>query len=321
MEPILENKYITIINTITGSIMDRIKLNDTFYLNLNLFLLKYLGPNEDYAKLICNNITINSINMFRVDMGFTMPNDTDIIYMIKSYKKNIYIINDNGNYKLINNPDYNLMDNDPYYDKYYTILFCMPMEAYEQVINYSRKELILSLLPTITRQKYNTTDFEHILDMIFAHEYDDYDFMLSACALTKYVYIFISDKLKNNEEFMLNLITQNVHVLEYASINIRNNYNIVLAAVKINGNILQYASEELKDNYDVVLAAVTIYGNALKYASINLRDNYDIVLAAVNNDSFALHYASDNLRKNKDNILFKTPNYCNNTNKLFRRET
>ena len=301
MELISNSRFITIINNIDGSIIDRIELNDVFYDNLNLFLEKYKGSNEDYAKLTCNNIPINSINIFKVNNDFIMPDDTDIIYMVKSYKKYVYIKKVNGEYRLIH-------DEEPYYDKYYYILFSLPnIITEEHIIKYNRRELILFSLREIYNKWYVESRFEFILqlicDMIYPHEYDDYDFMLAVCKYSMHLYLYASEKLKDNKEFMLNVITQNVYILEYANTTIKNNYDIVLAGVTINGNILQYVSKELKDNYNIVLAAITINGYVLKYASDNLRDNYNIVLAAINNYSFALKYASDNMRNNYNIVL------------------
>ena len=281
MEVTTNSKYITIINNINGFIMDKIELNDSFYNNLNLFLDKYRGYNEDYAKLMCNDRLINSLDMFKVNNDFIMPDNTDIIYMIKSYKKNVYLINDNGKYKL--NKDIYYI---PGYDKYFYILLCFPhIIASGQIIKYSYRELILSLLKGIYDEIYDDMQvdiiYDHICNMLQSYEYDDYNLMLYVCSQFNYMYKFISYRLENNEEFTVDLITQNPNVLNYVNYKMKNNYNVVLAAVNNDALTLQYASVNLQDNYDIVLAAVKNNSNALNYASDRLINNCDIVLTAL----------------------------------------
>ena len=311
MEPMPNSRFITIINNIDSSIVDRIELTDTFYVNLNLFLEKYKGSNEDYAKLICNDKIINTINIFNVDEDFTMPDDIDIIYMIKSYKKYVYIINDNGEYKITKNKEYTFCDN------YYYIIFFLPIQiSYENIIHYNRKELITSLSHYTDYRNYDSNVFQYISEMIHPHEYDDYDFMLNILSHCEYfdnMYFYTSDRLKNSEKFILELISLNPYILNVVNFKMKNNYNIVLAAVTSNsgdGKILLFASDELKDNYDIVLAAVKHNGRALQFASSNLQDNYDIVLAAINsNYDHVIEYASNNLRNNYNIILAAVNKY------------
>ena len=307
MELIPNSRTINIINNIDSSIVDRIEFTNDFYINLNIFLEKYKGSNEDYAKLICNDKIINTINIFNVNHDFIMPNDTDIIYMIKSYKKYFYIImNKNGSYKLINNKKL-------YYDKYYSILSFRPIIptiiSYNDVIHYNRKELLTLFIHNVNNYNYNTFIFQCICEMIHPHEYDDYDFMLnifSHCVNIHDMYLYISDRLKNDKKFILNIILINPYILKHVNSEMKNNYDIVLAAVTCNigyGEILLFASDKLKDNYDIVLAAVNHSGGELQYASDKLKDNYNIVLAAVNNNGNALLFASNNLRNNYDIVL------------------
>ena len=254
------SRIITIIKTITGSIMDRIELNDTFYFNLNLFLLNYRGYNEDYAKLICKDKIINSISIFRVDETFIMPDDTDIIYMIKSYKKDIYIIKNDNKYELAKE--------DSYYDHYYYLLIkVLNIITYENIINYSHKELLLIILDDIHFQNY------HVIRTLITHDMmEDYDSMLQVCTRCEYMFIHASDRLKNNEEFVLNLMSRNALILEFVNSKMKNNYNIVLAAVTTNGLVLRFASIELRDNYDIVSTAVSQDQDAIQYASDRLKD-------------------------------------------------
>ena len=317
MELIPNSRFITIINNIDSSIVDRIELTDTFYVNLNLFLDKYSGPNEDYVKLICNNILINSINIFKVDEDFAMPDDTDIIYMVKSHKKYVYIKKVNEEYILIRDEEF-------CYDKYYYILYYFPdiprIISYNDIMHNDRKELIILLLHNCNYTNYNNTMIKYISGMIYSHEYDDYDFMLnifSHCVKINNIYSLISDRLKNNKKFILELVSLNPFILEYVTSDMKNNYDVVLAAVTSNigdGYILKYASDNMRNNYDIVLAAVNNNGNALLFANDNLQDNYDIVLDAIKKDNYdiilaavtkinALQYASNNLKDNYDIIL------------------
>ena len=309
METIPNSRFITIINNINGSIINKLELNDIFYDILNLFLVKYRGSNEDYAKLICNDKIINSINIFKINKDFNMPDDTDIIYMVKSYKKNVYIITDDDKYILIND-----LDCDLYYDNYYYMLLCFPnIITSGQLIKYSHKELILFLLDGINEGIYNDLQVkvisDHIRGVIYLANYDDYDFMLRICTQFKGMYSHISDKLKNNEEFILNLIIQNPNILEYVNSDMKNNYNIVLAAVNINSLTLRHACINMRNNYDIVLTAINNYSLSLQYASANLQNNYNIVLTAVKKYGISLQYASANMRNNY-NIVLKAVKHC-----------
>ena len=291
METTSTNRYITIINNISNDTVHRIIFNDNFYDNLNSFLEKYKGPNEDYVKLICNDILINSINIFRIDNTFVMFDNTNIIYMVKSYKKYAYVIKHGNGYKL------NALYVSHNTDQYYNLLRYVDT-TYEDVINYSHRELIMFLL--LKRQYV----YYYYYSSLFTNDMlNDYNFMLEVCQCNPAILSHVSDKLAINKEFILNLILYSDHVLEYITYSMQNNYDIVLAAVTKHGLSLNFASSELRNNYDIVLAAVTQNGLSLNFASIKLQNNYDIVLAAVKSNNCALEYASKRLQNNRKIVL------------------
>ena len=242
------NRYITIINSITNNIVYTIKYNDAFHCNLKLFLYSYKGPNEDYAKLTYNGKIINSINIFKTDdLNFDMSEDTDIIYMTKSYKKYVYLILNDNTYCTYNNM-YN-------YDNYYHLIFCyitnnynyiddiqltIPISCYKNIEEFSHKELITSIY-SINKLKYIPTNI-------------------------------LTDDMLDDHDFLLNIIISCPDIMININNKVKNNYDIISKIVKINGMILKYASIELKDNYDIVLAAITQHKYAINYASDRLKE-------------------------------------------------
>ena len=324
-----------------GSVyVDAIILDFNFKNNLTRLLTKYIGPNEDYIKLIYNNRILNKINIFNIDNDFIIPNNIDNIQVVKDYKKYVYIIGNNEGFQLINNYGY---------DKYYKLLSCINIddEIYNNIISLDYYNLVLLCI-----------EQSHFALIEYVSEYlkNDYTIILTAVKSNAYNLVYASNDMKNNYDIVLAAVIQDYNMFTFASKDM-NVYDIVLEVVNQNGNMLKYVSDEMKNNYNIVFAAIKNKSLAIEYASENMKNelyqeaenrrggykyldlersitdtydctlmfvkddgrtlkhvlecfknNYDIVLAAVNNDGISLQYASYIMRSNYDIVLAAVKN-------------
>lgn len=243
-------------------IINSIIFDDDFRNKLNQLLEIYKSSNEDYIKLICNNIVLNTKNIFNVDDDFNLDNITDNVQVIKCYKKYVYCQEEINKFKV----------NDKYDDEYSILLKnLIRIKNYNYIINNSYYNIVLnSVKKDGTTLKYTSEDIKN-----------NYDIVLAAVKQNGRALQYASKDMKNNYDIILNAVKQNGYALQYAEENMKNNFNIVLNAVNTHGCALQYASDNMRNNYDIVLDAVKQNSHALQYASDDMRNNYDIVLAVV----------------------------------------
>ena len=183
-----------------GNVITSILLDDNFKNEVNNLLQTYKGANEDYIKLIHNNIVLNSEDIFYISDNFIISDKIDNIQVIKSYKKHVYFEEHNNKYIL--NDAYNI-------DKYYMLLYYIKSS---RIINFDYYYYI------------TTTNYYDIITAIIRN---------NGRALQ-----YASDNMKDNYDIVLAAVKNYGDALKYASKNMKDNYDIVLAAVQNNGNVL-----------------------------------------------------------------------------------
>ena len=233
--------------------IEPIVIDNTLKYKINELLLTYKGPNDDYIKLIYNDIILNTTYIFNVDGNFIIPTNDVNIYVVKSYKK--YVFCAETNMVLLFNKY-----NDDYYFKILDLLYLDGISD-----NYILEASYYNIIKTCIYQHGDMLQFA--TDNIK----NDYEIVFQAVRLSVHALNYASDDMKNNYEIVFRAVQNDGNALEYASDDMKNNYVIVLAAVTQNGNALEYASDDMKNNYDIVLAAVKQNKYALNYASENMK--------------------------------------------------
>ena len=289
-------KIINFLSIADNVCIKSIKLDDNFIEEVNKYLNSYNGREEIYINLICNNITINTKSIFKVDANFIMPDNTNIITVIKCYKKNFYLsVNKYFGFKHL--------------DEYYLLLNIIienKLMSKKNIINSTYRELVAALNDKLyIAFKYLTDEFR-----------DDYDTVLKVITQNPYMFKYASDRLKNNYNLAIKVVTEAPITFKYLGKRLQNNYKV--ATIAINGDPLtiKYTRCKMKDDYDMVLSTVKQHGSTLKYVSDRLKDNYDIVLAAVTSNKYTvrlspirtLTYASTRLSSNLELIKLATDN-------------
>ena len=283
---------VNIIGSLNNLLISVIIVDHNFINNLNSFLSQYKGSNENYIKLMCKEKILNSINIYKIDDNFVMPNDTNIIYAIFSYKKYVYLTKTNDNKVKLNNI-YNDIE-----DEYYCLLFHSLIYniSYDDIIEKTYIELILSL-----PNKYELL-FLYNLDIL-----DDYNFIIKAVQIKNNLK-YASERLKDNYDIALTAVKANGISLQFISDRLKDNENIALAAVSNNYYAFLYVSDKLKDTESFVSTVVKKYNSPLEFASDRLKDDYDFILPFIKRNEYNLSCVSDRLKDNENFILTSIKN-------------
>ena len=192
--------------------INSMQLDINFRNKLNYLLAQYRGSNENYIRLVYNNVTLNTINIFNVDDNFILD-DIDIILVIICNKKHIYCQEYNNTYKL----------NDKYDDKYHDLLKILVNKVnYNYIINSSYNNIVLAAVTAYgCALQYASDDMKN-----------NYDIVLEAVKQNGRALQHASDNIKNNYDIVLAALNQDAYALQHASVDMKNNSDIVLAAVK-----------------------------------------------------------------------------------------
>ena len=278
MDPL--NKVISFVSLDGKIFRDPMLIDSTLIDRLNEMLESYIGPNEDYIKLVYSNRIINTTNIFKIDNDFIISDDIQVIQVIRDYKKYVYLH----------------VNNNVYDDDYYKLISNLrEIISIDYIINTEYYELILH---AVGHRRYCD-----ILKYVSHDIKNNYDIVLMA--VTNYVRSLehVSEDMKNNKNIVLAAVNIGGAALEYASEAMKNDRDIVLAAVNDYCFALKYASEDMKNDRDIVLLAVNNAGSALQYASEAMKNDRDIVLAAISNDCESLEFASYAIKNDRDIIL------------------
>ena len=265
-------RIINFLSIADNVIIKSIKLDNNFIENVEEYLQLYYGKDEIYITLVCNTVIINSEFLFNVNENFIMPDNTDIITVIKCYKKNLYLSVDAYYWRR------NI------YDEYAVLLSTIidnNLISKENIIKSTYRELI-----TLLNDKLYIV-FKYLTDEIK----DDYDIVLKVVTNHPLAFKYASERLKDNYKIATIAIDAEPLTIKYASYRIKDNYNIVLRTVKRFGSTLKYVSDRLKDHEDIVLAAITSNCHSITlnpvelliHASIRLANNSEIIKIAIAN--------------------------------------
>ena len=198
-------KEINFIN-LDGNVITSILLDDNFINKVNNLLKTYIGPNENYIKLIYNNTILNSKNIFCIDKDFNISDNINIIQVITSYKKYVYFKKYNNEY---------ILNDDYYTDAYNKLLNCIKFndDFYNYVTNTSYYDIV-----------FNAVQKDGLIVMYTSENTrDDYDIVLAAVNNNSVALIYASENMKNNYNIMLVAVQKDGRALEYASENMKDN--------------------------------------------------------------------------------------------------
>lgn len=163
-------------------------------------------------------------------------------------------------------------------------------------ILFENKDFVIACIDLLTSEYYlNNFDFlwnkskkygrKILLDIS-----DDTELMMKLIKIKPSVFVYASERLKNDESYVLDVLKVSPFCMEYAGNKLKNDKEFAKLALKISPFILPYLSSQLNDDIEIVMLAINPKEksfnarNLLGSISERLRNSKEVILAVLEMD-------------------------------------